>query len=674
MAANATAELEAALSRITQLGRSHAAALDSSVQYMAANAWVGGGAPAFAQALAARRTALQSAFQDAAEEMARRIRQLGGQAQVPSFSTSVGMAAARPSSFSGMDVAAMGRLVADLQRAGSELIGAGQRLTAELSALCVTSPSTRQVGDAGVWAEEQVRDLRQRLAVIQQTHDIGTASQATAAFGLFGGHAPDANGVNKLTAAAARGDAMALKALADLQKTGKDKTLAGRLSVWWRQLGPLAQGQLMNVSPGLVGSLNGLPAVDRDKANRAYLAAQKSAIPPELQRLRASSAALGAEMKKLNDQMAGIRDSYQKYGLSQRLEQLRDSSERLKESIGEQELKMRQLAAVEKGMARGGQNGRAPAFLLQLELGGLGKAIVSFGDPDKADNVAVYVPGTDTKLEGFGGDDSRRVASTWDQADFFKPNKKVASIAWLGYDAPQWGTAATLDGSPAFIGAAEKGAPLLVGFVDGLHATRKLGSDVRLTVLGHSYGSTTVGTAARLRPKAFAEQLIFVGSPGVGVPKAKYLAVDSVWVGEAPNDPVSYIGSIPTLLIQEGPDGVKFFPKETAPLGVDPGDPEFGANRFYVPDSGDPAVTAKAHSRYWDDDSMAANTASLKNIAHLVNGQYDALIPFPKSSDAPTATPLPSPAAPDPLPRPLNAMPLGRPSPHPLPSPSPGGE
>ncbi|GGQ07452.1 alpha/beta hydrolase [Streptosporangium pseudovulgare] len=658
VAANATAELEAALSRITQLGRSHAAALDSSVRYMAANAWVGGGAPAFAQALAARRTALQSAFQDVAEEMARRIRQLGGQAQVPSFSTSVGTAVARPSSFSGMDVAAMGRLVADLQRAGPELIGAGQRLSAELSALCVASPSVRQVGDAGVWAEEQVRDLRQRLAVIQQTHDIGTASQATAAFGLFGGHAPDANGVNKLTAAAARGDAMALKALVDLQKTGKDKTLAGRLSVWWRQLGPLAQGQLMNVSPGLVGSLNGLPAVDRDKANRAYLAAQKSAIPPELQRLRASSAALRAEMKKLSDQMAGIRDPYQKYGLSQRLEQLRESSTRLEESIEEQELKMRQLAAVEKGMALGGQNGRPPAFLLQLELGGPGKTAISFGDPDEADNLVAYVPGTGTTLEGFAGD-ANRAAVMWDQARRFQENKKIASIAWLGYEAPQWGSTFSLTRTVVNDNAAKEGAPALASFADGLRAAHGAASDARLTVLGHSYGSTVTGLAAKQRPGAFADQVIFVGSPGVGAARARDLGVGSVWVGEAPNDPVGDIGSMPLQLTGTLNDDALHLPAMSGPLGVDPSSAEFGARQFYVEDSGDAAYTFKGHSKYW-----SANSISLKNIGYLINGKYDSL-------QAPPATQRQSPPSPAMPPAPpVNALTTGRPLPQPSPTPA----
>ncbi|WP_345681399.1 hypothetical protein, partial [Streptosporangium roseum] len=43
----------------------------------------------FSRALAHRRTTLQLAFQSAAELITQRIRQLGGQAHAPSFSTSI---------------------------------------------------------------------------------------------------------------------------------------------------------------------------------------------------------------------------------------------------------------------------------------------------------------------------------------------------------------------------------------------------------------------------------------------------------------------------------------------------------------------------------------------------------------------------------------------------------
>ncbi|MEV6861828.1 alpha/beta hydrolase [Streptosporangium subroseum] len=630
---------------------------------MAAHAWMGGGAPAFSGALADRRTTLQRAFQSAAELIAQRIRQLGGQAQVPSFSTSISVMAVSPTSFSGMDIVAMNRLVTDLQRAGWELPEAGHRLSAELSALCVSASSGRQVIDAGVWADEQVRDLRQRLATIQQTHDFDTASQAAAGFGLFGGYAPDPDGAGKLTIAAGNGDVAALKALLDLQRTGKDTTLAARLNAWWQQLGPAAQTQLIAASPSLLGGLNGLPSMVRDQANRKYLAGQKTAITGELERLRKSWTETQETIKQMRQDLI-VNPNARRSVVPGDPTELYRSLGRMKETIEELELKVQQIAAVEKGLELAGQNGRPPAFLLQLELGEAGKTAISFGNPDEADNLVAYVPGTGTTLEGFAGD-ANRAAVTWDQANKFQADKKIASIAWLGYQAPQWGATLSLNKTVTNMNAAQAGAPALASFADGLHAAHTAASNARFTVLGHSYGSTVAGLAAQQRPRAFADQVIFVGSPGVGAVKARDLGVGSVWVGEAPNDPVGDVGSVPLQFTGTLNDDELHLPKISGPLGADPSETEFGAQQFYVKDSGDPAYTFKAHSKYWDADS-----ASLKNLGYLVNGQYGALIPSPEPPATPEVTPPPPTAPPSPLPR---AMPTGNPSPQPLPSPTPAG-
>ena len=651
MAGSATGELEAALSRVVRLGADHASMLDSCARCMAAHAWVGGGASAFGQELASRRVSLQASFQAAAEAIAQRIRQLGGQAHVPSFSTSITVMTSSAGAFSGMDIAAMTRMVADLQRAGPELARAGQRLGAELSALCIPPSSGQQVLGAGVWADEQAADLRRRLTTIQQTHDIGTASKATAAFGLFGGHAPASGEIGKLTAAAGKGDVTALKTLKDLQDTGKDATLAARLNVWWRELDKTAQDRLIAASPGLVGALNGLPAMVRDQATRTYLAGQKTTISQELAKLRTSLADLKEAQKKLTGGSNAIRDPR---GFSN-LPTLKERQ--LLRSIEELELKSRQITSVEKSLALGGQHGRPPALLLQVELGGLGKTAISFGNPDEADNLAVYVPGTGTVLDGFGNyrSDAERAALTWDRANFHAPGKKVASIAWLGYEAPQWETTISLNGTVANANAATKGAPLLASFTDGLHAAHKGSSDVRLSVLGHSYGSTVVGLAAQQRFGAFADQVIFVGSPGVGAGNAKELGVDSVWVGESPNDPVGDLGSAPITPVRSS-DGMKW----GSPLGVDPSDGQFGARQFPVQGSG-AGYNFAAHSSYWDP-----NSASLENIGHLIDGQYNRLY---KPPTPPVKPPSPT-APPSPVPQ---SMPTENPSPQPLPSPNPAG-
>ncbi|MEV5413480.1 alpha/beta hydrolase [Thermopolyspora sp. NPDC052614] len=602
---------------------------------MAANAWVGGGAPTFASALRDRRNGLQQAFNAAIQAMAEQIRRLGGQASVPGLGSTLGVVSAWPGAFSGMDVAAMQRLVADLDRAGRELPEAGGRLTAELTAACVVAAPGRRVADIGEWARRQSADLRRRLTVIQKEHPVGTASRASAGFVLFGGYAPDPEGVGRLTAAAASGDVKALDELRRLQGTGKDATLAARLNAWWRQLDEQARQRLIVAAPGLIGGLDGLPSAVRDQANRSHLQARRQAVGAELARLRASAADAEAKIEEL-------------------------------------ELTMRQIAAVDRALALGGQNGRPAAFLLDLRLGENGKTAISYGDPDEADNVVAYVPGTGTTLEGFTGD-AKRAAVLWDQAHAFaEPGKKIASIAWLGYDAPQWGKTVSIDRTVVNMNAAKAGVPALASFTDGLHAAHQAGANVRLTVLGHSYGSTLAGLAAQARPRTFADQVVFVGSPGVGAARAKDLGVDSVWVGEAPNDPVGDIGSLP-LNLTGTLDRTTKLPEWGGPLGPDPSNSEFGAKQFFVPDTGDPARTFKAHSSYWDTRPGPFGSASLRNLGRLVNGQYGDLIfpakPSPSAFPTP-ASPTPTPPPPDVSPHPT---PTGKPSPSPLPSPSPAG-
>jgi hypothetical protein len=63
----------------------------------------------------------------------------------------------------------------------------------------------------------------------------------------------------------------------------------------------------------------------------------------------------------------------------------------------------------------------------------LGHAIVSYGDPDTAQNVATYVPGLGSGLGSTGGGDLNRAAGLYDQAHFYDPKASLASVYWLGY-------------------------------------------------------------------------------------------------------------------------------------------------------------------------------------------------------------------------------------------------
>ncbi|MGW2147460.1 alpha/beta hydrolase [Nonomuraea bangladeshensis] len=639
--AGETAGLEEALSCVVRLAGDHISALDSTMRHMAAHAWVGGGAVPFTQAAHDQRTRLQRAFETAAAQIAERIRALGGHPTTPPLSTPLPVATSTRGGYAGMNVEAMTRMVADLERAGHELPTAGSQLSAALASACVSAAPAQQVAGVGAWATGQATDLRRRLTVLQQRPDGDMANAAVLGFGLFGGSAPDPGGLGTMLATAANGDPSILEKVVAAQNTGKDPTLASRVSAWWQMLDPAARQRLIDAAPQLIGSLDGIPAATRDSANRAYLGLRRSAIAERL-----------AELRTLEEHMKrGARQSY------------------IRMEINALEAEQRQISAVEKSLAMGGMNGRPPALLLHFELGGLGKAAISFGDPDKAGSVVTSVPGTGSRLEGIGGD-AARAATLWDQANVSSPHTKTASIIWLGYEAPQLDPGILwADTSVASPNLAQAGAGSLASFLDGLHATHRPAGTPRFTVLGHSYGSVVTGIAAQTRKGAFADQLILVGSPGTMAARASDLGVKQVWVGESPQDPIADLGHLPISGGRNPISGIlsPWIPNGAGPFGTDPSNIAFGANRFVVDPTpaGFTGYDIGAHSGYW-----ARRSASLRNMGFIINGQYDDVskLPTPKQAPPPTphlTPPPPSRPAPDPV---------SQPSTTPQPSPMPTGD
>ncbi|MET9341183.1 alpha/beta hydrolase [Nonomuraea sp. NPDC003804] len=514
--------------------------LDEPARALAAQAWVGGGAPAFAAELARQRAALVAALESAL----RRIAAEGD--AVPSLGRPATALSAVHGSFAGVEPAQLRRLISGLTIAADELPRAAAGLGAP------------EVAAIGAWAAAQAGDLRRRLTLILR--DGGELAPAPlVAFGLYGGHAPST--VTVLLNGAAAGDTTALARLLDLQRQAADPTLAARVSAWWRMLDSTARDQALKALPA-AGFLDGLPMTVRDRANRALLATEKArlaalltTVPPDPHLALTWPAVLDRVMRELDH-----------------------------------------VKVIEQGLAQGGRNGRPPAYLLSFDVRSLGEAAISFGDPDTADRVVTYVPGMNTRLASFH-EDLNRAAVLWDQAHYFAPGRKIASIAWLGYRAPQIDWQLTVPGqSVATDGAADTGARALASLVDGLRASHDPSGKAKLTMLGHSYGSLVTGKAALLRHGRFADELVFVGSPGVGVRRAEELGVGPgrVWAGEAAGDPVG----------------------DLARFGNDPGDDSFGARRFYVED-GPFYLTFKAHSDYWNDHSQ-----SLRNLAHIVNAEY----------------------------------------------------
>lgn len=82
------------------------------------------------------------------------------------------------------------------------------------------------------------------------------------------------------------------------------------------------------------------------------------------------------------------------------------------------------------------QPGQQQAYLLGLSTDDFGQAIVAIGNPDTADNVVTFVPGTYSSLGGAAGG-LDKVENMVDTANRIDPGARAAGIVWIGYDAPQ---------------------------------------------------------------------------------------------------------------------------------------------------------------------------------------------------------------------------------------------
>ncbi|MEU6938689.1 alpha/beta hydrolase [Streptomyces rubiginosohelvolus] len=357
---------------------------------------------------------------------------------------------------------------------------------------------------------------------------------------------------------------------------------------WWDGLSPEERERYIELVPERIGSLDGIPVLARDAANRRNL-------PALIDKLE------GVDTDKARDQLAGLRE-------------------------------------IERQL---NENGKPPMYLIGVGDEGNGRAIVSFGNPDVSQHVSAYVPGLNTSLdEEFAKNDLGRARDTAIGAQGY--DESTASIVWLGYDAPQLPDKDGVAGYFAVMGTgrAEKGGAAYRDFMGGISVTNQ-NKDPHLTAIGHSYGSRTVGAAAA-RPGGIpgVDDIILVGSPGVGVDHAVDLGVGSehVFVGAAANDPVTKLPSKTQVVVGGlglalgGPGGAYVAGDLADPgdddlwFGKDPASKAFGARRFPVAD-GPPLVSGSgisldSHSNYFSPERDAVSADS---IALIVSGNADRL-------------------------------------------------
>lgn len=360
----------------------------------------------------------------------------------------------------------------------------------------------------------------------------------------------------------------------------------GDALAWWRSLSPAERAALLVAAPGVLGNRDGLPARVRHRANEV----------------------------RLERDLAGLRSLRERGDLTEREKAVLRNAEAAAAARDEAE------------QARDPRTGEpVPVGLLVYDpaaFGGDGAVAVSVGDPDTADDVSVLVPGLGTDGADIPGL-TEHATSVYEAARDADPGASHASIAWIGYDAPD--NFPVRDGLSADAAGvvredlAERGGAALAQAVDGLRASRA-GDPAHVTVIGHSYGSTTAGHAAHDQGLA-ADDLVFVGSPGVGGgvdgPADLGMSSQHVWAGANSHDVVPDLadqGSIDLGLL----GGIG--------LGNDPAEDDFGAIRFQAESAS--GSDPDAHSSYFEDGSE-----SLDNLAHIVTGQYGLVDQAPGVTD-----------------------------------------
>ncbi|GIF04633.1 alpha/beta hydrolase [Actinoplanes siamensis] len=355
------------------------------------------------------------------------------------------------------------------------------------------------------------------------------------------------------------------KLTADDLAAMKGKTPA-QVHDWWQSLTRGQQDQAIHDFPRVVGWMDGVPSLDRDKANRIGLAQEK---------------------QYLQDRLGTTLTWTERAVVDSQLEH---------------------LVGIEQALGRLGERGLLLGFD-ETAYNDDGKVIIAMGNPDTARNTGVWVPGLSTTLGSTAGNVDRIVDMNIaaDKLTRYQTDD-VSTVYWLGYDAPDVDNLSVLGNARSVAGR----DPYL-NFMQSLRITHE--SDVgHLVAMGHSYGSTVVGEAAKTGSLP-VDDIVVAGSPGMHVDSASQLMNDPrhVWAGASDSDPVARAGawldsnnevmdSSPLIEFAEN--------KADATHGLAPSDSTFGGNVWKADTPG--------HTHYWDNGSE-----SLNNQARVLAGAYN---------------------------------------------------
>jgi hypothetical protein len=380
-----------------------------------------------------------------------------------------------------------------------------------------------------------------------------------------------------------------------LEKVENGDASPAEVADWWNSMSEEERALFVATAPDLVGPMDGIPTEDRDTANRDLLEEEITDLDAQIARMEAELEHTPRDGRyiDLEAELDALREQ-------------RDSLNNLNDQIAEP-------------YSEGGHE--ADYYLLGYSSAADGQAIVSVGNPDTADNVNVYVPGTGANLADVDGV-LGRAETMFHDASEYGGGSTTASILWLGYDAPD-AVQPSYDGDSEGWEAgasseqyAEDAAGDLSSFVNGLRATDQ-GGAANLTMTGHSYGSTTIGVTARDQGLD-VDNMIFVGSPGVGVDNAADLGIDpdNVWASTNSDDVIQY-GTVHGENPNSEDFGGNTFTSDATREGERPfnsgGNVPLGAAGGLVAEL-DGAL--ENHSAYWDEGNAARD-----NMAFIITAQ-----------------------------------------------------
>ncbi|WP_200861963.1 MULTISPECIES: putative alpha/beta hydrolase [Mycobacterium] len=372
---------------------------------------------------------------------------------------------------------------------------------------------------------------------------------------------------------------------------------AEEVKKWWDSLSPQQRGRLIDEHPPELGNLNGINAITRDLVNQAVM-------DDDITRVESVAMQRGVSADD-------IVNNPQKYGLS-----------------GSDVTRYRNAIRTRDGLIYDREHATddpRPVMLWAydpLAFNGEGKAAIAIGNPDYARNTAVIVPGTGSSVAQGWMSDHDDATNLYDQALAADPEHHyTAVIAWMGYDAPN-GFSDVRVTEP---GLARSGGALLANDVNGLWVTHNSLTPQHVTVIGHSYGSTTVADAFA-GSGMHANDAILIGCPGTDLARSAadfHLDGGQVYVGSASTDPVSWIGEssgVPGELLKGKLREYGVPIPLDAGLGRDPAGDGFGSVRFHAEVPGSGTMDRHDHSHYY-----VMGSESLRSITDISSGHPDRL-------------------------------------------------